>query len=70
MCIRDSLSEYAYAPERDARAGFVLTTERGADGGLCSRFEPVRPLPRTRDWFETTWKRYNAAHGISPEGAE
>ena len=65
-----NLSEYAYAPERDARAGFVLTTERGADGGLCSRFEPVRPLPRTRDWFETTWKRYNAAHGISPEGAE
>lgn len=65
-----NLLEYAYAPERDARAGFVLTTERGADGGLCSRFEPVRPLPRTRDWFETTWKRYNAAHGISPEGAE
>ena len=65
-----NLSADTYVPERDARAGFVLTTERGADGGLCSRFEPVRPLPRTRDWFETTWKRYNEAHGISPEGEE
>lgn len=56
------LEDYRYLPgnnsARDAFVETVLTAE-----GARSRFEPVRPLPRTDDWFEKVWAEYEARRG-------
>ncbi len=40
------------------REDWVETSLEGE--GFHSRFVPVRPLPRTDDWFETIWAEYTA----------
>ena len=40
------------------REDWVETSLEG--DGFHSRFVPVRPLPRTDDWFETIWAEYTA----------
>ncbi len=47
------------APAGDPMRGHTLHT-RGSD----SAYLPVRPLPRTDDWFETVWQQFNERHGI------
>ena len=32
--------------------------------GAVTRPVPVRPLPRTDDWFETTWQEYDMSHSV------
>lgn len=34
-----------------------------AENGTVSRFVPVRPLPKTNDWFENVWSEYIARTG-------
>lgn len=32
--------------------------------GAVTQPVPVRPLPRTDDWFETTWREYDETHSV------
>lgn len=59
----EALHVYAYRADGDPLRGHTLRT-RWEQGGFISRYEPVRPLPKTDDWFETTWQAYNQTHGI------
>ena len=53
----EELSAYHYLPGTGThRDAWVRTTLTSA--GYGSAFEPVRPLPRTDDWFEKTWGEY------------
>lgn len=57
LSAREELAAYRYLPgtgtHRDAWVRTSLT-----ETGFGSGFEPVRPLPRTDDWFEKTWSEY------------
>lgn len=59
----EALHVYTYRADGDPLRGHTLRT-RWEQGGFISRYEPVRPLPKTDDWFETTWQTYNQTHGI------
>ena len=54
----EGLSAYRYLPGNGShRQDWLQTLWKG--GSFSSSFVPVRPLPRTDDWFETTWQEYN-----------
>lgn len=46
-------------PAGDPMRGHTLRTRDNT-----SYYVPVRPLPRTDDWFETVWQQFNARRGI------
>ena len=46
-------------PAGDPMRGHTLRTRDNT-----SFYTPVRPLPRTDDWFETVWQEFNARRGI------
>ena len=46
-------------PAGDPMCGHTLRTRDNV-----SFYTPVRPLPRTDDWFETVWQEFNARRGI------
>ena len=58
-----ALDQYRYAPEKEEYRSCCLITQWNADTPH-SQFIPVKPLPKTDDWFETTWQEYNQIHGI------
>ncbi len=55
----EELAAYRYRPGDDSHRGDWVRTTLGEDGLFCSEFIPVRPLPRTDDWFENVWNEYN-----------
>lgn len=46
-----------YQPGDNSHRGDWVET-RLSPAGASSRFVPVRPLPKTDDWFENVWKEY------------
>ena len=46
-----------YQPGDTSHRGDWVET-RLSPAGANSRFVPVRPLPKTDDWFENVWKEY------------
>ena len=53
----EELSAYRYLPGNGSHRGdWVKTALEG--GKFRSEFVPVRPLPRTDDWFENVWNDY------------
>ncbi|MGN1249681.1 MAG: FAD-binding protein [Candidatus Spyradocola sp.] len=46
-------------PAGDPMRGHTLRTR-----DHTSFYVPVRPLPRSDDWFETVWREFNASRGI------
>ena len=53
----EELSAYRYLPGNGSHRGdWVKTALEG--GEFRSEFVPVRPLPRTDDWFENVWNDY------------
>ena len=59
----DKLPDYTFFPEDRSYRAFCLLSHLEA-GRFVSRFHPVRPLPKTEDWFETVLQEYNRLHGI------
>lgn len=54
----DELEAYRYLPGNGSHRGDWVRTDW--DGSKFeSKFVPVRPLPRTDDWFENVWNEYN-----------
>ena len=53
----EELSAYRYLPAGAAHREDWMRTVRTGDG-YTSSFIPVRPLPKTDDWFETVWSEY------------
>lgn len=51
------LKDFRYRPGNGAHRGEWVKTVWGKEG-FASRFVPVRPLPRTDDWFENVWREY------------
>ena len=46
-----------YQPGDNSHRGDWVET-RLSPAGASSQFVPVRPLPKTDDWFENVWKEY------------
>lgn len=62
----EELASYCYRPGNDShRADWVQTVLNG--DRFTSDFVPVRPLPRTDDWFENVWNEYNARREAAAE---
>ena len=57
------LAACRYVPGNGSRREDWVETSLQGDG-FRSRFVPVRPLPRTDDWFETVWAEYAARKEI------
>ena len=55
----EELAAYRYRPGNDSHREDWVQTKLDKDGLFCSEFVPVRPLPRTDDWFENVWNEYN-----------
>lgn len=54
---REELSAYRYCPGNGTHRGDWVRTI-WTEGQCTSGFVPVRPLPKTDDWFETVWNEY------------
>lgn len=53
-----TLDGYRYLPSNGEKRDATVETVLAADGPR-SEFRPVRPLPKTDDWFENVWQEYD-----------
>ena len=58
------LDAYRYLPGNNSHRNDWVSTIWQSDGTFSSEFVPVRPLPRTDDWFEQVWNDYNTRRMI------
>ncbi len=71
---RAMLSAMLLSAETSGSLGSALVNEKAADDPMYSHtlhtkatdsfYVPVRPLPKTDDWFETTWAEFNRIRGL------
>lgn len=55
--VAEELSDYRFYPGNDTHREDWVETVYGKNQ-VFSKFVPVRPLPKTNDWFETVWSEY------------